>query len=231
MNAKQKIFFAVLLFLGLEVVLFLFVDRPLSLAMRQVEAAHPAVTNFFRAYTDMGKAQWYLPPSGLAMIAAALALRFGRLAETMRQKVAILGRKLGFFFACVTVSGIATDLIKPIPGRARPVMLQQENLYGFHPMTFHATWNAMPSGHATTAFALAFALSYLAPRGRILWWFIALALAVSRIVVNAHYLSDVLAGGCVACATFYMLRVVSCQYGIIRTCDSIFPIDRKNPLP
>jgi undecaprenyl-diphosphatase len=53
---------------------------------------------------------------------------------------------------------------------------------------------SFPSGHSTTAFAVALSLGSFYPE--ILPWLLILAanVAVSRVVVGMHYLSDVLAG-------------------------------------
>lgn len=229
MKKQHTIILLFALFTCLEAVIFLWVDQPVSSALRTVDEHQKWIIDIFRAYTDFGKSKWYLWPSGLAVIFYAIALRVGSLTELARQKMATYGKKTLFFFLAIAVSGITTDIIKPILGRARPVMFEREGAYGFHPFTFHAAWNAMPSGHATTAFALALVLSVLFPRGKIMWWVMGCGLALSRVMVNAHYISDVLAGGLVAVATVYGLQVVSCHYGIVHARDSIFPIDRKNP--
>jgi undecaprenyl-diphosphatase len=52
----------------------------------------------------------------------------------------------------------------------------------------------MPSGHATTAFAAAVALGALWPRARPLLWIYAVTIALSRVIIAAHYPSDVIAG-------------------------------------
>ncbi len=56
-------------------------------------------------------------------------------------------------------------------------------------------YHGFPSGHAATAFAVAAALAGWAP-SRHRWWIVASAsgVGVSRIVLNAHFLSDVLGG-------------------------------------
>lgn len=51
-----------------------------------------------------------------------------------------------------------------------------------------------PSGHATLAFALFVALGVLLPRGRILFLVLATGVALSRVVMGEHFLSDVVAG-------------------------------------
>jgi len=56
-------------------------------------------------------------------------------------------------------------------------------------------WDSFPSGHAVHVGALAHAVTRMAPRHARRWvWPIAAALSGTRIVLLAHYLSDVLAG-------------------------------------
>jgi membrane-associated phospholipid phosphatase len=81
----------------------------------------------------------------------------------------------------------------------------------------------MPSGHSATAFSLAFCLSKLYPRGRVLWFSFALLLASSRIMVDAHYLSDVFAGA----ALGWLIAKLFSQYGISPLTSIIFPIDTR----
>jgi undecaprenyl-diphosphatase len=51
-----------------------------------------------------------------------------------------------------------------------------------------------PSGHSTTAFALAVSLGSFYPEARPLLLILAANVAVSRVVVGMHFLSDVLVG-------------------------------------
>lgn len=56
-------------------------------------------------------------------------------------------------------------------------------------------WDSFPSGHAVHVGALASALDrFLPPRWRLLLWPGAAALAATRLVLLAHYLTDVAAG-------------------------------------
>jgi undecaprenyl-diphosphatase len=214
-----------LAFFGLEMLLILWIDRLLSEYLRGIDAQHRSLIDIFRAYTDLGKSLWYLWPSGIAVIICALGLRLPNMRPNLRKYFLKLGPALLFFFTCIAISGIATDIIKPILGRARPVLLEREGTYGFHPFSTHAVWNGMPSGHATTAFALAFCLMTFWPRHRNLLIALACVLAVSRIIVNAHYLSDVLAGGMVGFLSVCTLRQAFSSTGIIRVIARIFPID------
>jgi membrane-associated phospholipid phosphatase len=53
---------------------------------------------------------------------------------------------------------------------------------------------SFPSGHATAAFAMAAVMIYLSPRGRILFLIVAWGTAFSRMVMQAHFYSDIIAG-------------------------------------
>jgi len=151
--------------------------------------------------------------------------------QTTRQKIARWGHDLMFVFLCVGISGIVTDMIKPILGRARPVEWVRDAAYGFHPLTFQAAWNGMPSGHATTAASLALVLIVLFPRGRVVWILLALLLAGSRVMVNAHYLSDVFAGCAVGLLTTLLIlrhRTIKGKFPLEK---GIFPIDKRPENP
>src|ERR1700741_4811693 len=53
---------------------------------------------------------------------------------------------------------------------------------------------SFPSGHTMTAFSIALVISYFYPSLEAMLLFLALNIAVSRIVLGMHFLSDVLAG-------------------------------------
>jgi undecaprenyl-diphosphatase len=195
---------ALFLFMAFEIFLIAFIDRPLSQYMRTLD---PALIDSFRAYTNLGKSDIYLWPSGLAAIVCFTLAQWEKFPNSRRDEIRSVGRKLGFFFLCVALSGIASDIIKPILGRARPVLLDRQDLYAFTPFTFHtANYQSMPSGHATTAFAVAAALALLWPRGKIVFYAFAFAIGLSRIMVNAHFLSDVIAGAALGLLTVKALR-------------------------
>jgi undecaprenyl-diphosphatase len=185
---------AAALFLAVEAVLIVFVDKPLSLWLRDLDAHDRAIIDVFRGYTNYAKADWYLWPSGIAGL-ACVALR-------RRKGFDAAWRKLAFFFTAVAGAGLLTALLKCLIGRARPVQLQEFGIYGFAPWNWvESRWHSLPSGEATTSFAVAVALIVLFPRWRIAFYLFALAMAGSRVMVNAHYLSDIVAGAVVGSLT------------------------------
>ena len=74
---------------------------------------------------------------------------------------------------------------------------------------------SFPSGHTMTAFSIALLISYFYPSLEAALFFLALSIAVSRIVLGMHFLSDVLAGmvmgvamGCSAITAFAALGLI-----------------------
>jgi membrane-associated phospholipid phosphatase len=111
--------------------------------------------------------------------------------------------------AGVLLAGLSTQVMKHVACRARPRLVDGWGVGQATPPAaparrgfFHwpcfgeRDYHGFPSGHAATAFAAAAALVGWAP-GRRRAWILAAASGVgaSRIVLNAHLLSDVLGGG------------------------------------
>jgi undecaprenyl-diphosphatase len=165
-------------------------DRPLALFLKSHEGL---ATEVFRRVTVLGEGRWYLMASAAALAAAVIA---GRLA-TDPQRQARCRRwalEAGYVFAAVAVTGLSVDLLKVVVGRARPKLLFTDDFFGFHPFSLAADLWSMPSGHATTAGALAVALMLIWPRCWPVYLIGAGLIAASRVVITAHYLSDALAG-------------------------------------
>jgi membrane-associated phospholipid phosphatase len=85
-------------------------------------------------------------------------------------------------------------LIKIAVGRIRPKLLFGRHLYGFTGLAWRPDHWSFPSGHTATIAALMAALWWLWPQHLLFYIFAGVIVAASRIVVGAHYPSDVIAG-------------------------------------
>lgn len=185
------------------------VDRQLSLL---AQSWPDYVTGPLAEITRYGQSDWILYPSAaLFIVTATLALlvRWKLMRTLLWQFAAIYA----FFFFGVGVPSLVTTVVKRLIGRARPVHLEDTGPFAFHPNWADWTYQSLPSGHATTAFALAAVVGFLSPR----WFYPALGLAavigLSRLTLGAHYPSDVVAGAIVGLIGAYAIRLVFASRG------------------
>jgi undecaprenyl-diphosphatase len=155
----------------------------------------PLVT-FFDWLTDFGKSVRLLVPIAL-LLAAIAVVDSPALARTSRGVLAALAVRLGFLFAAVALPGLVFTILKRLIGRARPLVEGGAAPFVYHPLGWSVEYASFPSGHATDAFAIATAVGALWPRTRPMMWTYAVLIALSRIVLTAHFPSDVIAGAVV----------------------------------
>lgn len=173
---------------------------------------------FFSIMTDAGKSIWYLGP--IAVVAPTLFVA-SRL--TGRKGVSRLLRwfsaSLGFVFAAIFAAGLAINIIKFFVGRARPVVYFQDGFFGLNPPGLHYHFQSFPSGHTSTFIALALSLAFFFPKHRIALLVLGSAFALTRVLVTAHFLSDVIAGGLVAMITSLGLLRLYASKGVVFSMD------------
>ena len=98
------------------------------------------------------------------------------------------------FIASLTMGSAVLHVIKLVLGRRRPRDDMEMGLYGFMPLAFNLDYNSFPSGHALTICCVAVIFTCVWPMLWPLWFAIAAVLAVTRALLTAHFLSDVLIG-------------------------------------
>lgn len=176
-------------------------DRPLFLL---ATGQNRETVAFFNQVTRWGESDWILWPTFALMVVSVIALaiprRLARLAliETIQM--------YGLIFVGVGLPSLVANLLKRLIGRARPELFNSMGTLSFHPIANSYADQGFPSGHTTTAFAAAMVLGFLAPR-----WFgagliFAAAVGLSRVVVGAHYPTDVVAGMVLGTLGAYAVR-------------------------
>ncbi|MBI5967833.1 MAG: phosphatase PAP2 family protein [Deltaproteobacteria bacterium] len=171
---------------------YIFIDIPVAFFCKSLDKS---ITDFFGIVTEFGISTWYL----VGFLALFLIFRF-----LYPQR--IYAHRALFLFVSVAVSGIVTNIIKMIIGRYRPEMLFEKGLYGFEFFQIDSTLVSFPSGHATTAFSLAYALSLFSFKFRVPLFCFALAVGASRVIITAHYFSDVVVGAYIGIMSVLGLR-------------------------
>lgn len=134
-----------------------------------------------------------------------------------------------YLILIVAISGLSVDLIKIIAGRARPELWLDLHQYGFSGWSLASTSWSFPSGHSATAFSFFVGLGLLYPRAKWLFLGIAVLVGASRVLLECHYLSDVIIGGWfgTVCAYWvyhrFYLRPHTARFFSLRTLKLIAP--------
>jgi lipid A 4'-phosphatase len=201
---------AALLFVPLAILSFSFWDRGVAIAMR----AQPKwVLKTFSYITQIGDGLgWFIGSISLLLLCLGLA-RWGKDPVTAARWRSRAWAP-GFFLLGIASAGLVNSLLKFLFGRARPKLFFRDDVYGFAFFKTPADWVSMPSGHTAMALAVATALTCLWPRWRWVILPIGFLVALSRLVVTAHWLSDVLIGSLVGSGMVLVMRHILMANGI-----------------
>jgi len=191
MRRRARVIWATLGFILFLDTLMLFVDLGVAERMAELDESTDRIFQFI---TKFGDSKYYLVPI-VMLLPFVLAARQALEDPKVRRMLGWGALALVFIFVSIAGAGILNNIIKLIIGRTRPSLWFDEGEYGFAPFSFGGSrYMSFPSGHSNTAFALATALGYFWPKGRKYLYAAAALVALSRVVVTAHYLSDVIAG-------------------------------------
>lgn len=154
--------------------------------------------------TDYGLSDWVLIPSLAILVIALLAsLILHNLPRLVAREVAMLS---GFIFLGVGVPGLISNLIKRLIGRGRPSEFDSAGAFSFQNIVNDWSFQSFPSGHTTTALALAFVVGFLWPRLFPVLLVIGIVVGISRVPVGMHYPTDVFGGFVVGMLGAYLIR-------------------------
>jgi undecaprenyl-diphosphatase len=190
-----------LLLLLLAAVSALTVDQTIA---RFMVGLNPHIVGIFTFITWFGQGGVILYPAGTILVAAFfLRPRLPSLKSTLTATI----DRTAYIFITVAAAGLANDVFKIVFGRARPRFWLAGDNSGFHFFRFGAKFASFPSGHTATSVAAAIAFSVLFPRYRWVFAGFAVLIGISRVVIDAHYLSDVLGGAAVGGAVAWTILI------------------------
>jgi membrane-associated phospholipid phosphatase len=140
----------------------------------------------------VGVMQWWTW-LGYGLVDIAVPLMIGLVAWRRGDRETVRRGALGAL--AVTAAGLLGQAAKNVLCRARPNTDTPGVFFSGFPC-FPAWYGlaSFPSGHATTAFALATLLSLWYPKWSAAWLFVATGVGWSRIVLGSHFPSDVVGG-------------------------------------
>ncbi|MGJ4963596.1 phosphatase PAP2 family protein [Bradyrhizobium sp. HKCCYLRH3061] len=158
----------------------------------------------WRIVTEFGQDEYVL---GLLAVGVIVTILIAPLwPEATRSRLLNFATHVQYAFFAVLGSVLVAQVLKYIIGRGRPFVGGKANAFNFDPFNGTPAYFSMPSAHAVTAFALAFAVAAVWPRWRVPAFIYAVVIALSRLVLLAHHPSDVVAGAVVGLACAMLVR-------------------------
>ncbi|MDO1584787.1 phosphatase PAP2 family protein [Rhizobium oryzicola] len=210
---------------NLVVIAFFIIDVPVA---NYVAGSMRTFGPIAAMITDFGKSGWILIAAALIFIEAQALCRVTSCLKS-RFRAMIVGQTAAYLFFTVAASGLLANLIKRIIGRARPLHLNELGFMDFSPLRGSAEFESFPSGHSTTVGALMMAMALLAPAYRTLFLILAIWLGLTRVLVGAHYTSDVIAGLAFGGWFSVMTAILFARCGILfRENGDRFPVLRRS---
>jgi undecaprenyl-diphosphatase len=196
--------------LAAAMVLAVTIDAP---AATWAEGLDDGVRHVFFVITRYGKSDWLLISSAIVVL-VLIAGDWSRTSRLVAAAWTEVGLIAGFLFFSVAASGISVNIIKQFIGRARPRLLGTEGPLSLDPFSFQSVFAGFPSGHAQVMGALAATAVLVAPRYAAIVVIPCLLIAASRVIVGAHYVSDVLAGFIFGAGFTWLYAVALASIGV-----------------
>jgi membrane-associated phospholipid phosphatase len=142
----------------------------------------------------------YLAIAGIIAVAAWRIWRPGGRLQTLLVAIA----------ANLVATNVLKSLLKGVFGRTWPESWLGDNpsliangVYGFFPLHFDKAHGSFPSGHAAAALAVISILWLSQPRWRWLYTVLGISICAALVLLNYHFVSDVIAGAMLGAATGY----------------------------
>ncbi len=158
---------------------------------------------FFSEITKLGSSSWYFSITIIGFVVFYINNKLQIIKNKSTQNLYY------FFitsFVYILTVGIITQIIKHVVGRPRPNHTDFEDVFSFKYFTVESNFHSFPSGHSSTIFIVCFILVSVVPKLRYFFYFLASVVAFSRVIVGAHFFTDILAGAILALILFKVLN-------------------------
>ena len=159
---------------------------------------------FFIGITKLGDSLWYFLIIITSFLISVIFEKTKVLPSMNYQKIKNFC-VFGFFYLLSV--GLVTQILKHLVGRPRPNYTDLNNSFGFNFFSFDSAFHSFPSGHSSTIISVVIILSLILPSLKILFYIFGFFIAISRVVVGAHFVTDVIAGMVVAIIVYKILLI------------------------
>ncbi len=154
---------------------------------------------FFIGITDLGDSLWYFLFFTLLFLSSYLIKTLNIIDK---EKYFYLKKFSIFSFSYLLLVGLITQIIKHLVGRPRPNHSQLDGSFEFNFFSTESSFHSFPSGHSSTIIAITIIMVLTIPNLRYFFYFFGFLIALSRVVVGAHFLTDVVGGVIIAISVY-----------------------------
>ncbi len=151
--------------------------------------------DFFVGITDLGDSLWYFLLLVLIFFISYMLNISGKISL---EKYYFLKKFSIFSFSYLLLVGFFTQTLKHLIGRPRPNYAKIDGGFDFNFLTTESAFHSFPSGHTSTIIAVTIIASLAVPNLKYFFYFCGFLISISRVVVKAHFLTDVIGGVLVA---------------------------------
>ena len=171
-------------------------------------AADIYLKEFFTSITAVGDSLWVF----LSSILVCFFCFFFKENNIFVKKIFI---NSFFLFSATLITGLLTQIIKHLVGRPRPNHAASE---GFSFINLDSAFHSFPSGHTSTIFLVALVFSIFTPKLKYFYLCCASLIGLSRVVVGAHFFTDIMGGVIVS---FIGFKITLAVFNKIKTKQKI----------
>ena len=191
MIKKIKFELSIILFLILNIIISSLLDIKLYEKINSFDFSLNSnyLKSFFIDITEVGNSFWFFL---IFFIGYILCFCISKIADKNYLKK--IKNIFLFFISSLIITGIITQIIKHLIGRPRPNHANLTDSYGINLFNLESAFHSFPSGHTSTIFIVAIVLGLITPKIKYFYLFFATLVGFSRVVVGAHYISDVVGG-------------------------------------